>query len=197
MIYFYILAAYLIGSIPTGVVIARLYGADLRSAGSGNIGATNALRVLGKKAGVLTLVGDMLKGALPVIAAYRFAGHDTALFAAAAAVIGHDFSVFLGFRGGKGVATSFGTLLAVEPLVSLICMVVWAATVIVWRYSSLGALVGFTVLIPLGALLAADKSFIALSVFMTGLIFIKHRSNIGRLLKGEEPRVGRKTAEAR
>ncbi len=191
MLWIAVAAAYIIGSIPTGVIVARLHGVDLRSQGSGNIGATNALRVIGRKAGAMTLAGDLLKGILAVYLAVRLAGHDAGLLAAAAAVVGHDFSLFMGFKGGKGVATTFGAFVAVEPLVALIAFMVWLATVIVWRYSSLGAIVSFS-LLPVMVMLfgAHDRGLVLLSLFMTGLALIKHRSNIARLLKGTEPRIG-------
>jgi len=193
----FVILAYLMGSIPFGLLTAKLYHVDLRAAGSGNIGATNALRVVGRKAGAATLAGDMLKGTLAAYLALRFAGPETGCLAAAAAVAGHDFPVFLGFRGGKGVATSFGVLLALEPVVALMGILAWVVVVLAWRYSSLAALVSFA-LLPVWAWLlrGGDSFFMILSVCMTSLIIIKHRANIGRLVRGEEPRMGRKTKEA-
>lgn len=184
-------AAYLIGSISFGLIVARIYGVDLRSKGSKNIGATNALRVIGKKAGALTLAGDILKGTLAVVIALKLAGRDAGLMAAAAVVLGHDFPVFMGFKGGKGVATTFGAVLAVEPLVALAVFIAWLATVAIWRFSSLGAIVSFG-LLPVVVILmrAGDKGLVGLSFFLTALAIIKHRSNIARLLRGEEPRIG-------
>jgi glycerol-3-phosphate acyltransferase PlsY len=130
-----------------------------------------------------------------VLVAYHLAGRDIALMSVAAVVIGHNFPIFLRFRGGKGVATSFGAVIAIEPFVACACLVIWIVTMLVWRYSSLGALVSFAALIPAGIILAVDEKFAALSVFLSLMIFIKHRSNIGRLIKGTEPKVGRKTAE--
>ena len=184
-------AAYLIGSIPFGVIVARFYKVNLREKGSGNIGATNALRVMGRKAGIITLLGDMLKGSTAVYIAMRFGGYDTALIAAAAAVIGHDFNVFTGFKGGKGVATSFGVLLALEPLIAVAALGIWVVTVAIFRISSLGALASFSA-VPIMALLdkQSGRPLLVLTVFLTGLIFFKHMENIGRLLKGEESRIG-------
>jgi len=188
-------AAYLLGSIPFGVLVSKAYGADLRSAGSGNIGATNALRVLGKKAGAITLAGDMLKGVAAVLLAMKFGGRDTATAAAAAAVIGHDFPVFTLFRGGKGVATSLGVLLALEPVLGIACVAAWLLTVALFRISSLGALVSFVVMPVLAVITkGSDRPFIALCFFLAVLIFLKHRENIKRLLRGEEKKVGRDTA---
>src|SRR5512143_3774172 len=152
--------AYLLGCIPFGLIVAKTKGVDLRAAGSGNIGATNAMRVMGKGAGALTLVGDVLKGSLAAFLAMKFAGHGAALIAAGAAVLGHDFPLFMRFKGGKGVATSFGVLLVVQPVIGLIGVLVWGGGVSIWRYSSLAALVGFA-LLPVWALVLGngDKEF--------------------------------------
>jgi glycerol-3-phosphate acyltransferase PlsY len=191
-----IAAAYLIGSIPFGVIIARFHNVNLREQGSGNIGATNALRVMGKKAAIITLLGDTFKGTAAVYLAMRFGGYETALLAAAAAVIGHDFTVFTGFKGGKGVATSFGVLLALEPFIALAAIVVWIATVAIFRISSLGALVSFAA-VPFIVLLnkQSGRPLLILTVFLTCLIFFKHMENIIRLLKGEESRIGQKSRQ--
>lgn len=190
-----ILAAYLIGSIPFGVLVARHYKVDLRTAGSGNIGATNALRVIGKKAGALTLAGDVLKGTLAVAIAMKFGGRELGFLAAAMAITGHDFSVFTGFKGGKGVATSLGVMLPLEPMFALMAVIVWALTVVVWRYSSLGAIISFSALpILVLAFERGDKALWALSVFIMSLALVKHRTNIIRLIKGEEPKIGARTA---
>ena len=189
-------AAYLIGSVPFGVIVARFYRVNLREQGSGNIGATNALRVMGRKAGIITLLGDMLKGSAAVYLAMRFGGYETALIAAAAAVIGHDFTFFTGFKGGKGVATSFGVLLALEPLLALAALIIWIVTVAIFRISSLGALASFAA-VPFMALLdkQSGRPLLILTVFLTSLIFFKHMENIGRLLKGEESRIGQKNRQ--
>ncbi len=188
-----VIIAYLLGCIPFGLITARARGVDLRAAGSGNIGATNALRVMGKGAGAVTLMGDCLKGTAAVYIAFKLAGGDARIpaFAAAAAVLGHDFPVFLGFKGGKGVATSLGVLLALAPYVAVAGAAVWLVVVLAFRISSLGALASFMALPVI--VLATKRDLFALTLFLTGLILIKHRSNIARLLKGEEPKIGRKT----
>jgi len=188
-------AAYMIGSIPFGVLVARFYKVNLREHGSGNIGATNALRVMGKKAGIITLFGDMLKGSVAVYLAMRYGGYETARMAAAAAVIGHDFPVFTGFKGGKGVATSFGVLLALVPLVTVAALAIWVLVVAIFRISSLGALVSFAA-VPFMILLdrQSGSPLLILTVFLTGLIFFKHKENIERLLKGEESKIGHKNS---
>ncbi len=175
------------GSIPFGLIVAKAYGADLRSGGSGNIGATNALRVIGKKAGALTLLGDMLKGAAAVLIALKFAGYEAGVVAAGAAVIGHDFPVFAKFKGGKGVATSLGVLLALEPYIGISCLSIWVIAFLAFRISSVGALAAFA---ALPVLVLTLKSFnyplIILSFFLAFMIFIKHHENIKRLIRGEE-----------
>jgi glycerol-3-phosphate acyltransferase PlsY len=189
------LLAYMLGSVPFGLLVAKAHHVDLRASGSGNIGATNALRVLGKKAGAVVLLGDMLKGAVGVYIALRFAGPDAGVLAAAAAVLGHDFPVYTGFKGGKGVATSLGVVLTLEPLLGLILVAAWLLTVAITRISSLGALVSFLLLPPLVLLLKpGDTAFLALTVFLTCLIYIRHVENIKRLIRGEESRVGKKLA---
>jgi len=189
-----VLVAYMLGCIPFGIIVARVKGVDLRASGSGNTGATNALRVMGKGAGLITLAGDMLKGAAGVYIAYRVAGLDSGIpfISAAAAVLGHDFPVFQGFKGGKGVATSFGVFLILAPYVALAGLGVWIITVLIFRISSLGALASFAIMPVLVLLMKkGDMSLFALSVFLTAMIVIKHRANIARLLRGDEPRIGR------
>ena len=189
-----VVAAYLLGCIPFGVIVARAYGVDLRSQGSRNIGATNALRVIGKKAGALTLAGDMLKGVAGVMLAINLAGRDAGYYAAAAGVLGHDFPVFTGFRGGKGVATSYGALIALYPLVALGGLATWLLTMAVTRISSLSALAGFIVVPVIASIVRPDdRLLIGVCFFLTVMIFLKHHQNIRRLLKGDEPRIGRNT----
>jgi glycerol-3-phosphate acyltransferase PlsY len=199
MVWAPILTAYLLGCIPSGLIVARLKGVDLRASGSGNIGATNALRVMGKGAGLITLLGDTLKGTAAVYIAYKVGGRDTGLFviAGAACVLGHDFPVFTGFKGGKGVATSFGVLLAIAPGIAAAGFAVWLLTVLAFRISSVGALVSFSVMPVICMILYSRGSdMFALSLFLTGMIFIKHRSNIARLIRGDEPRIGRSAAKS-
>jgi glycerol-3-phosphate acyltransferase PlsY len=188
-------AAYMIGCIPFGVIVARFYKVNLREQGSGNIGATNALRVMGKKAGIITLLGDMFKGSAAVYLAMRFGVYETALLAAAAVVIGHDFPVFTGFKGGTGVATSFGVLLALVPLLTVAALAIWILVVAIFRISSLGALVSFAA-VPFMVLLnrQGGSPLLILTVFLTGLIFFKHKENIERLIKGEESKIGQKNS---
>jgi glycerol-3-phosphate acyltransferase PlsY len=195
MSWFLVIIAYLLGSIPSGVVVARLMGgADPRSGGSGNIGATNVLRTLGRKAAIATLAGDALKGIIPVLIARAILpdGSPAVYFVAMAAILGHDFSFLLSFKGGKGVATTFGALVALSPTVAILCIATWLSVVVVTRYSSAGALSAASVS-PLFALFVARNGAFALfCVFAAALLIFLHRENIKRLMAGTESRVGEK-----
>jgi glycerol-3-phosphate acyltransferase PlsY len=184
---------YLLGSIPFGVIVTRLAGAgDIRQVGSGNIGATNVLRTGRRDLAALTLVGDMGKGAVAVLLGGAAFGPLGAALAGGAAFVGHLFSFWLGFRGGKGVATFFGVLLAIAWPVGVAAGAVWIAMAAIFRISSLAALTA-AALSPFIFLLLrqATPARLALAVVMAVLIFVRHRANIGRLLKNEEPRIGR------
>ena len=186
------LAGYLLGSIPFGVVLARAFGlGDLRRVGSGNIGATNVLRTGNKTAAALTLVLDGGKGAAAVLIARALAAEDAVQLAGFAAFLGHCFPVWLGFRGGKGVATFLGLLLAFAFPLGLAACATWAATAAIFRISSLAALVA-AALSPVWALLFGLPQAVALLLALAVLIFIRHRPNITRLLAGQEPKTGKK-----
>jgi glycerol-3-phosphate acyltransferase PlsY len=190
-----IVLAYLCGSIPFGLLFTKLFtGKDVRSVGSGNIGATNVLRAAGKKAAVFTLLADCLKGLVPVLAV-RLLLHDDTLtvLTGIAAVLGHNFPVFLGFKGGKGVATSYGVALAVTPLLGLICLLIWLGAALVWRYSSLSALASFLAYPFLVFTTYPDSRPLgSLAPFLAGMIYFRHRENIKRLVAGTEPKIGKK-----
>jgi glycerol-3-phosphate acyltransferase PlsY len=199
-----VVGGYLLGSIPFGVIVMRAAGAgDPRAIGSGNIGATNVLRSGRKGLAALTLLGDGGKGALAVLIAWLATRHAdlqtqavlTAL-AGGAAFLGHLFPVWLGFKGGKGVATFFGTLLAAAWPVGLLAGATWIAVAFLFRISSLGALIA-ALLAPVYALLLGRPVIALLALFMGALIYIRHAANIRRLLKGEEPRIGAKKAQER
>ena len=180
---------YLIGSVPFGVLVTRAMGlGDLRSIGSGNIGATNVLRTGNKGAAAATLLLDGGKGAVAVLLARAFAAEDAVQVAALAAFAGHCFPVWLGFRGGKGVATFLGVLLALAWPLGLAACATWLVTAVVLRISSLSALVA-AALVPVLALWLAPGAA-ALCVALAALIFWRHRANIRRLLAGTEPRIG-------
>ena len=186
------LLGYIIGSIAFGMVLARLMGlGNLRSIGSGNIGATNVLRTGNKKAAALTLLLDGAKGAVAVLLARAFAGEDAAQVAALGAMIGHCYPIWLGFRGGKGVATFLGILLALAWPVGLACCAAWAVAAALTRISSMGALAAaasstfFMVFFGYGEMLL-------LGIALTLLIFWRHRDNISRIRAGTESRIGQK-----
>ena len=183
-----LILAYLLGSIPFGLLLTRLAGlGDIRQIGSGNIGATNVLRTGNKKLAALTLLLDGLKGAAAVLIAAHFAP-ATAPFAGLAALAGHLFPIWLKFRGGKGVATGIGVLLALMWPVGLAVMVVWLATAYLARRSSLAALVAFG-LSPAFALFTGYGDRLWLTVTVMAIIFITHRANIRRLKAGTEPKI--------
>lgn len=185
-----ILFAFIIGSIPFGVLIAKSKGIDLKKVGSRNIGATNVLRSLGKWAAILTLSGDILKGTAAV-AIGRYFGVGTLYegLLGFSAILGHNFSLFLRFRGGKGVATSFGVLALFSPQTAFITFIIWLVIVLLTRYSSVGALVSFG-LMPINMLLFDNKEKLSIALLITILIFLRHKDNIQRLIQGTERGVG-------
>ena len=188
-----ILFAYLTGSIPIGVLLARLKGKDPRRTGSGNIGATNVMRSAGKVLGIITLVGDILKGFVPTFIAVQL-GVPAFIIALVglAAFSGHLFPVFLKFKGGKGVATGAGVFLAINPLVILISFIIFVIVFLIWKYVSLGSLVG-TGIIPFSFFLfKTPTEYILLSFLIACGVFIKHKDNIKRLFAGTESKVGKK-----
>ncbi|PLY03247.1 MAG: acyl-phosphate glycerol 3-phosphate acyltransferase [Desulfuromonas sp.] len=182
-------ASYLIGAIPCGVVLTRLTGAgDVRNSGSGNIGATNVYRTAGRKLGVLTLIGDIIKGVLPVAYAIHVATmppEQTALVACAT-FLGHLYPVYLGFKGGKGVATALGIYLVLSPLSVAVAAVVFIGLVWTWRYVSLGS-VGAAALVPiLIYTFEGSMPLLAASLFISVMVIWRHHENIGRLFSGTE-----------
>lgn len=193
-----VVIAYLAGSVPFGLLIARLKGnVDLRRVGSGNIGATNVFRAVGKGAAILTLVGDIGKGAAAVGLARGLGASSRVLAAVAlAAVLGHLFPVFLGFRGGKGVATTLGVVLAAMPAVGGLLLLVWLLVAAVWRYSSLAALAAAAALPALAWLLDGRPVMVLLGAVSAALIFWRHRGNIERLRHGTEGKIGQMAGPA-
>ena len=186
--------AYLLGSIPFGLVLTRLFGAgDIRKIGSGNIGATNVLRTGRKGLAVATLILDGGKGAVAVGLADYFAGPDAAVIAAGASVLGHLFPVWLRFKGGKGVATTLGVLLAIAWPVGVIACLAWLLVAFTLKYSSLAALVAIGVS-PVAAWFLADEPRAILALFLAVLVFIRHHENIRRLASGTESRINLKKA---
>jgi acyl phosphate:glycerol-3-phosphate acyltransferase len=184
--------AYLLGSVPFGLVITRALGlGDLRAIGSGNIGATNVLRTGNKGAALATLLLDAGKGGIAVLIARALTSADGAQVAALMSFLGHIFPVWLGFRGGKGVATFLGTLLVLAWPAGLLACATWAAMAALFRISSLAALIAVAAT-PVWMGLIGQGQGIALTVALAALVWIMHRANIARLLAGTEPRIGRK-----
>ncbi len=183
---------YLLGSIPFGLLLTRLAGAgDLRSIGSGNIGATNVLRTGRKGLAAATLLLDLGKGAVAVLLA-RWIGPELALVGGGAAFLGHCYPVWLNFKGGKGIATAFGVLLALAWPVALVCAGVWIAVLALTRFSSASSLAA-TIAAPVAAALWGDFATAAMLVGLGVIVIWKHRANIERLMAGTEPRVGQKS----
>lgn len=186
------LVAFLIGSIPIGQIIAKSRGIDLQKVGSGNIGATNVLRTTGKLPALLTLIGDYAKGMAVVLLAGLF---DVGIVAQGAmgiiVVLGHNFSIFLKFKGGKGVATSLGVLSIYAPLAALVTVILWLLTVALTRYSSLGAVISFCSL-PLSIFFLDTREKLPIAIIMSIILLVRHKDNIKRLIAGTESKVGRK-----
>jgi glycerol-3-phosphate acyltransferase PlsY len=187
---------YLCGSIPFGLVLTRLAGGpDLRSIGSGNIGATNVLRTGRRGLAAATLIGDMLKGTVAVLVAGAVLGRDFALAAALGAFLGHLFPVWLGFRGGKGVATYIGVLLGLVWPAAIVFCVVWLAVAALTRYSSLAALVA-SAAAPVFLWWRGNLAEAELFLFLSALLWIMHRGNIARLVNGTEGKIGTRSSGA-
>ncbi len=185
---------YLLGSIPFGLILTRLAGTqDIRSIGSGNIGATNVLRTGRKGLAAATLLCDMLKGTLAVLIVRYFLGREPALFAAAGAFFGHLFPVWLKFNGGKGVATYIGVLFGLAWPAGIAMCLIWLATAAVTRYSSLAALVA-SFLTPSILLALGQRPETVLFAVLTAMLWIMHRANIARLIAGTEGRIGDRSA---
>ena len=185
-----IIGAYLLGSVPTGLLLAKAFSdVDIRTTGSGNIGATNVYRTLGKKLGVMTLAGDCLKGLLPVLGA-KMLHLDPRWVAAVglAAFLGHIYTVFLGFKGGKGVATALGVFLAVSPLSILGALAVFIGVLYRWRYVSLASMAAAAVVPSLVAFFERTPAHTLMAMVVAALVIWRHRENIRRLREGSESR---------
>ncbi len=181
---------YLLGSVPFGILVARMMGlGDLRQIGSGNIGATNVLRTGNKRAAALTLLLDGAKGAVALLLARALAGNDAAQIAALAAFLGHLYPVWLGFRGGKGVATFLGIFLALSWPVGLTLCATWLIVALLTRYSSFAALLSAG-LLPVWLVVLNSGNLLVLSVIMMVLIYVRHAANIKRLQAGTETKIG-------
>ncbi len=188
--------AFFFGSIPWGYIIGKLKGVDLRKVGSGNIGATNVLRIIGKKEALITLLLDISKGVIPVLVVKMLPSYGDNLLLMGLvgifSILGHCYTPFLKFKGGKGVATSIGVLLAYMPLAGLITILIWIITFKISKISSVGALISFA-LLPVNAYLLNYSEEVKLFAFLfTAIIYLRHIQNIKRLLKGTESKIGEK-----
>lgn len=193
-----VIAAYLLGAIPFGVVVAKTVEKDLTRSGSGNTGAANAFRTLGAKGGAIVLAADVLKGTVAVMLAYialvpAFALGPTKAVLGLLAVLGHNYSVFRGFKGGKGIATTFGVVLALNPKVALLAALVWVSCVALTKYPSVGSLSAVVSMPILMALEGGDISSIVFCAVAAGFAFLRHKANIERLRQGRELRYDERT----
>ena len=197
MLYLFIIISYLIGSIPSGLILSKATGVDIRTSGSGNIGATNVTRLLGKKLGILTLICDVLKAVIPMLAAHWYfvrsgmaaKPHEVDLavsLCGGAAFLGHLFPIYLKFKGGKGVATALGVFLILEPLAVLISLFIFIAVVYLSGYVALGSLLVSALMTLWIWLLGGSPNHVFLAFFIGVLIWLKHSDNIKRLLAGTE-----------
>lgn len=184
-----LVVAYLLGSIPSGHIAGRLRGVDLRQVGSGNMGAANVFRTLGKKMGIAVLVADIAKGAIAVVVAAALTDDPWPLVAGCVAVAGHIFPVWLRFRGGKGVATAAGVVIGLMPLVAAVVLPAWVLIVALTRYTSVGSIVAAAAATPLAWAFGYDWPYVVLAGLMALAILVKHRSNMRRLMQGNENRI--------
>lgn len=188
-----LVGSYLIGSIPFGIIVGKgLFGVDPRTVGSGNIGAANSLRALGKLGAVLVLAGDIVKGVLPTALAAHWLpyGHWGIAAAGLATIVGHNWSIFLGFRGGKGVATGLGVLVVLSWQATFVFAVVWLATLALTRYSSLASMVASAAVPVSLALLRAPLWYTVYGVVALAFVLWRHAGNVQRLMAGTELRIG-------
>jgi glycerol-3-phosphate acyltransferase PlsY len=189
-----VVVGYLLGAIPFGIVVSKAMGLpDPRTVGSKNVGFTNVLRVSGTKAGVLTLLGDMGKGWVMGWAAMQWLTDERFIMLVALSVIlGHIFSPFLNFKGGKGVATALGSVLGLSPSIGLLLVLIWLGAVAIWRYSSGGALAAFGCLPVVAIVNEQRQEFLVFALIVSGLIWVKHKDNLVRLWKGTENKIGQR-----
>jgi glycerol-3-phosphate acyltransferase PlsY len=184
-----IAGSYLLGSLPTGLLLGKVYGIDVRKEGSGNIGATNLYRTLGRKVGVMTLVGDCLKGMLPVLAVqYSGLPFEYAAWVGLAAFCGHVFSVFLRFRGGKGVATALGVFLALSPIAVAIALGVFITLMLIWRYVSIASISAAAVMPIAVWVMGGGRVLMMVTMLIAVVVIVRHIENIKRLVAGTENR---------
>ena len=181
--------AYLLGSIPFAYLAGRARGVDLRTVGSGNLGAANVFRTLGREMGIAVMAADILKGVVAVVIARLLTDDPWPAVAAAAAMTGHVFPVWLRFKGGKGVAVAGGAVIALMPLAAIICFAIWVVVVATTRYTSLAAIIACLASTPLAWALGYPLSTIVFAAVGTAAVLFLHRGNVRRLLRGEERRI--------
>ncbi len=192
LLYLLIPASYIIGSVPFGILVAKFKGVDLQEVGSRNIGATNVLRTAGKLPALITLLGDSLKGAVPLILCRFVSGGEIwESILGVAVVLGHMHSIFLSFKGGKGVATGLGVLAVYSPVPAILLIIIWGLTMFFTKYSSLSAITAFISLPVIFILFGASEIKIFFAIILAFLIILRHRDNIKRLLDGTEQKIGR------
>ncbi len=192
----WIIIAYFIGNISTAYFVGKLMeNIDIRNHGSGNAGATNALRVLGVKAGIVTLLGDMLKGAIIVGLAKYFGNLQLALTCGLAVVIGHDFPILFHFKGGKGIATSIGIFVFIDPIVTILSVIIGLIAIVKSKYVSLGSIMGIALAPFVMFILKRPKEIIIFTLIISLLTIYQHRTNVKRLFNGTENKLGNKSKE--
>ncbi len=184
-----LLICYLVGAIPCGYLVGKKNNIDLRSRGSGNVGATNAFRLLGPQLGLTVLLLDLAKGFLPVLIVNLYFGPGWAVAAGLAAIVGHSWSIFLGFRGGKGVATGAGVLIALMPWVVLIAFIIWLLVILLSGYVSLGSIIGAIAVAILALFFKVPGIYFLFVIPAVVLVIVRHLPNIRRLQMGTESRV--------
>jgi len=185
----FILIAYLLGSIPSGLIVGKIfYGVDIREHGSGNLGATNAFRTLGIKAGSVVIIADILKGTLATLLPIWFGADLHPLIAGMAAAVGHSFPVFAGFRGGKAVATSGGVLLAYEPFLFLLLVVAFLISLYISKYVSLSSII-VAIIAVIYTFFKGDIPLIIVVLFLASFVIFRHRANVKRILNKTEPKI--------
>jgi len=182
-----LIGAYLLGSVPTGLLLAKALGVNIRESGSGNIGATNVYRTIGRKLGIITLIGDCLKGLIPVLLAKSLGLPDVWVAAIGlAALLGHVFTIFLGFKGGKGVATALGVFLGTSPLSVLAALVIFAVVLYTWRFVSLASIVAAALIPALVWFTDGKQETVLMAVAIAAVVIFRHQENISRLRAGTE-----------
>lgn len=194
MVIFAGVVGYLLGSANSALIVGKFYGVDIRQHGSGNAGATNALRTLGKKAALFVLIGDLAKGIISYLIGYYLAGGLGALAGGTAAILGHNWPLYFKFKGGKGVLTSLAVVLMMDWRIALIILGIFIVIVALTRYVSLGSIIGAALFPIISLLLSKETKFVVFALAIGLLVIFRHRANIERILKGNESRLGEKKA---